>query len=147
MDNTAIIRASVVDVAEIEPLFSLYREFYGMRKDRSAAIEFLRARLENEESALFYAKKDGRIIGFVQLYPSFSSASLKKVFILNDLYVLESERGKGVAKLLIGKAIEFCTEQKCARISLSTAKDNPAQKLYEEVGFKESTFKFYNYNL
>lgn len=144
----AILHFATVDnVSELEPIFTLYREFYGMEPDTQKAISFLKDRMENKESVIIFAKRDETIIGFVQLFPSFSSASLKRTYILNDLYVLNSERKQGVATMLINKALELAEEKGCGRISLSTANDNPAQFLYEEIGFKESISKFYNYTL
>jgi len=137
--------ATLEDIPAIEPLFNLYREFYKMERDKEGARLFLTARLKNKESIIIYAKEGGEVVGFTQLFPTFSSAVLKKVYILNDLFVVEDQRGRGVAKLLIEEAIEIARQEGCPRVSLSTAKDNPAQFLYEKLGFKESTFKFYNY--
>lgn len=147
MKDIEIKLVSANDVLKIEPIFSLYREFYGMKKDIQRTIDFLHKRLEGNESILLYAERNGNIIGFTQLYPTFSSASLKKAYILNDLYIIESERKRGVARLLINKSIEIAESEGCVRVSLSTAKDNPAQILYEKMGFKESSFKFYNYSI
>lgn len=147
MKNIEIKLASANDAIKIEPIFSLYREFYGMEKDSPGTIDFLRKRLGNNESILLYAERNGSIIGFAQLYPTFSSASLRKAYVLNDLYVIETERKQGIAKLLINESIEIAERDECVRISLSTTKDNPAQTLYEKMGFKESLFKFYNYNI
>src|SRR5690606_6967567 len=147
MQDIEIKLASENDAIKIEPIFSLYREFYGMEKDSPGTIDFLGKRLGNNESILLYAERNGNIIGFTQLYPTFSSASLRKAYVLNDLYVIETERKKGIAKLLINESIEIAKRDECVRVSLSTAKDNPAQNLYEKMGFKESLFKFYNYNI
>lgn len=144
----AILHFATVDnVSELEPIFTLYREFYGMERDTQKAISFLKDRMENKESVIIFATRNETIIGFVQLFPSFSSASLKKTYILNDLYVLNSERKQGIATMLINKVLELAKKENCGRVSLSTVNDNPAQFLYEEIGFKESTSKFYNYTL
>lgn len=147
MNGIEIKLASTNDVIKIEPIFSLYREFYGMEKDIQRTIDFIRERLEGNESILLYAERNGNIVGFTQLYATFSSASLKKAYLLNDLYIIESERNRGIARLLINKSIEIAESEGCVRVSLSTAKDNPAQILYEKMGFKESLFKFYNYSI
>ena len=147
MKNLNIRPANVDDLKCLEPIFSLYRSFYGMERDSQSVMNFLKERIENNQSVLLVAIKNENIIGFAQLFPTFSSTSLKKVYILNDLYVLESDRKQGIARLLISRAIEIAKNENCARVSLSTAKDNPAQILYEKAGFKESTFKFYNYIL
>lgn len=142
-----IHQANINDIEDLEVIFSLYLKFYKVESIRDDNITFLKERVQNNESVIFTAKKDDEIVGFTQLFPTFSSASLKKVYILNDLFVLENYRNQGIAKLLIHQVIEFAKENNCARVSLSTARDNPAQFLYEKLGFKESTFKFFNYNL
>ncbi|QQT43506.1 Predicted acetyltransferase [Sphingobacterium multivorum] len=147
MENIKLKIATLDNVSELEPIFTLYREFYGMERDSKRTIDFLRDRLLKNESILIFVEKDENIIGFAQLYPTFSSATLKKAYILNDLYVVEPERKRGIATLLINKSIEIAKKENCGRVSLSTAKDNPAQLLYENIGFKESSFKFYNYTL
>ncbi|NGM65450.1 hypothetical protein [Sphingobacterium sp. SGR-19] len=55
MKDIEIKLASANDAIKIEPIFSLYREFYGMGKDSSGTIDFLRERLEGNESILLYA--------------------------------------------------------------------------------------------
>ncbi|MEN5088574.1 GNAT family N-acetyltransferase [Sphingobacterium faecium] len=142
-----IQQATINDIEDLEVIFSLYLKFYEVESIRDANITFLNERMQNNESIIFTAKKDNEIVGFTQLFPTFSSASLKKVYILNDLFVLEHYRNQGIAKRLIHQVIEFAKENNCARVSLSTARDNPAQFLYEKLGFKESSFKFYNYSL
>lgn len=137
--------ATLEDIPAIEPLFNLYREFYKMESDKEGARQFLTDRLANNESIIIYAKEADEVVGFTQLFPTFSSAVMKKVYILNDLFVLQHQRGNGIAKLLIEEAIAVARQEGCPRVSLSTATDNPAQFLYEKLGFKESSFKFYNY--
>lgn len=142
-----IQQTNINDIEDLEVIFSLYLKFYEVESIRDDNITFLKERVQNSESVIFTAKKDDEIVGFTQLFPTFSSASLKKVYILNDLFVLENYRNQGIAKLLIHQVIEFAKENNCARVSLSTARNNPAQFLYEKLGFKESSFKFFNYNL
>lgn len=147
MESISLELATPASVNELEPIFNLYREFYGFEGSKDGVLNFLEERLTKKQSVLFFARKDNKIVGFVQLYPSYSSVALKKSYILNDLFVLDAERKQGIATLLINKAKEFAKGEGCIRLSLSTAKDNPAQQLYEYLGFKESVFKFYNYTL
>ncbi len=139
--------ATQEDVFRIEPIFNLYRDFYGAKIDQDAALFFLKQRIQNKESIIFYAQQNNEIVGFVQIFKTFSSASLSRVLVLNDLFVVESARNHGVASALIKKVLDLARQEQCSRISLSTAQDNPAQKLYEKIGFRESRFKFYNYNV
>ncbi len=142
-----IIKAKLTDLQQIEPIFNLYRSFYGEEKNTEATLEFLEQRIKKNESMILFAKENEEILGFVQIFNSFSSATLSRTFILNDLYVIESARNRGIASALIAKVLEQAKMDNCSRVSLSTAKNNPAKKLYEKIGFRESKFKFYNYVL
>ena len=142
-----IIKADITDIVRLELIFNMYRAFYGQEADKDAAIGFLEQRIAKNESVILYAQQDAEIVGFTQVFSTFSSASLTKVFILNDLFVLESSRNRGIATLLIEEVLALGKAEGCSRVSLSTAQDNPAQKLYEELGFRESAFKFYNFAL
>lgn len=54
----------------------------------------MKARLENHESVILIAEENGEFIGFTQLYPTFSSVSMKRIYILNDLFVVPHARTK-----------------------------------------------------
>jgi GNAT superfamily N-acetyltransferase len=130
-------QATIYDLEQLVPLFDGYRQFYGRVSDLRAAREFLLARFNNDESTVFIAYEDKRAIGFTQLYPSFSSISLARIFILNDLFVYEQARRKGVASSLMSAAVKFATALGAARLSLSTAITNDAaQALYNSAGWK-----------
>ena len=130
-------QATVRDLEQLVPLFDKYRQFYGRTSDLHAAREFLLARFHNDESTVFIAHEGERAIGFTQLYPSFSSISLARIFILNDLFVHEQARRKGVATALMSAAGKFATASCADRLSLSTAITNDAaQALYQSAGWK-----------
>lgn len=134
--------------AEAVILFDEYRKFYQQISDVNLAKEFLLSRVERDESDIFVAVlKDGCAVGFMQLYRSFSSIGLNKIYILNDLYVDENYRKIGVAKLLLEAAKKFAIEKKAAKLTLSTAKTNiPAQSLYELEGYLKDD-EFFCYSL
>ena len=93
------------DIGVLVPLFDSYRQFYGQPTDSNAARVFLSARLDHGESVVFIAHDSDSPVGFTQLYPSFSSVTLARTFILNDLFVHEQGRRKGVGSLLLAAAI------------------------------------------
>ena len=138
-------KATVNELDCLTELFDLYRLFYGQESNLEDAREFLKERLVNEVSVVFIAFDENNPIGFVELYPSFSSVSMKRSWVLNDLYVIENARKKRFAEKLINKAINFAEETGAKGVLLETAKENvTAQSLYEKVGFiKESTYFYY----
>jgi len=140
-------QATIQDLEQLVPLFDGYRQFYGRASDVAAAREFLLARFTHNESTLFIAHEGERAIGFTQLYPSFSSISLARIFILNDLFVHEQARRKGVASALLSAAVNFATALGADRLSLSTAITNDAaQALYHSAGWKrDDQFLVYDF--
>ena len=144
----SIQKATLNDLDSLAELFDLYRIFYQQKSDLSGAREFIKERLNNEESVVFIAFDENNPIGFVQLYPSFSSVSMKRTWVLNDLYVSESVRGKGFGEKLIKKAITFAKDTGAKGILLETNIENvTAQRLYERIGFTKETNHFYFFSI
>src|SRR5689334_8727381 len=95
--------ATVDDVDTLAPLFDGYRQFYGQSPDTAKAADFLRARLTNAESKVLIAEQgaDRQMVGFVQIYPSFSSVRCRPIWILNDVFVASDARRLGVGDALM----------------------------------------------
>ena len=90
----------MADLRAVAALFDGYRQFYEQPADYPLAEAFIRDRLANDESVVFLAlDRESRAgLGFVQLYPSFSSAAARRIWILNDLYVAPTARRRGVGR-------------------------------------------------
>jgi GNAT superfamily N-acetyltransferase len=143
-----IKRATISDLDDAAPLFDAYRQFYGQRSDVAAARAFLDERLRRDESVIFLAVADGEpggVLGFTQLYPSFSSVSLKRLWVLNDLFVGSSVRRGGVGRRLLERAREWAIETGAKGLVLATAVDNSkARALYESCGWqRDDEFQHY----
>jgi len=134
-------------VEAVASLFDAYRQFYEQREDLEGARQFLSERLARNESVIFLAFERDRPVGFVQLYPSFSSLSMRRIWILNDLFVSPSARGYGVAAALLQECNRLATETGVKEMVLETMKINvTAQRLYESRGWKRDE-AFYRYSL
>jgi ribosomal protein S18 acetylase RimI-like enzyme len=134
-------------VREIAELFNDYRSFYQQESDIAGAVEFLQARFEKKDSVIFTANDGSRLAGFVQLYPSFSSVSMKHIWILNDLFVAQPYRRKTTAKQLMETAKKHAQSTGALRLQCSTQSSNiPAQRLYESLGYLKDEV-FYHYAL
>ena len=143
-----IKRATVAELDDAAPLFDAYRQFYGQRSDVAAARAFLEERLRRDESVIFLAVADeggGEALGFTQLYPSFSSVSLKRLWVLNDLFVAPKVRRGGVGRRLLDRAREWAIETGAKGLVLATAVENSkARALYESCGWKrDDDFQHY----
>lgn len=131
-----IIRATLDHLDAVAPLFDGYRQFYQQPSDLAAARSFLQARLSQGESVIFLAEIQGRPAGFTQLYPSWSSVSMRRLWVLNDLFVHPDFRQRGVGEGLLERARQFAIETDAKGLMLETAVDNlSAQRLYERLGW------------
>jgi GNAT superfamily N-acetyltransferase len=129
------------DIAQLSSLFDGYRVFYHKDSDVQAAGDFLSQRIRNKDAVLFVAEDASKqLAGFVQLYPLFSSTRMKRLWLLNDLFVAPAFRGTGISIALIEKAKTLCIESGSCGMLLETAKSNvPGNQLYPKTGFSLDT--------
>lgn len=145
--EVSIVTATLDQIEDLIPLFDGYRQFYKQERDLPAARRFLEERLILRESIIFLAYRGTNAVGFIQLYPSFSSVSMQRLWILNDLYVAPEVRGHRIGEALIETAAQFSSRMGAKGLILETAADNvSAQTLYERVSFVRDT-EFYRYYL
>lgn len=100
------------DLHALTPLFDDFRKSLGMPSEPDACKEFIQSRLQENDSVIFIAFLVDIPVGFLQLYPSFSSIQLKPIWYFDDLFVVPSYRGRGFAKELINKAKGLADETK-----------------------------------
>lgn len=133
----AIRKATINDLNRVVELFDRYRVFYKKESDKQKAEEFLSQRIKINDSEIFIAEADNNnLVGFVQLYPLFSSTRMQRLWLLNDLFVNMEYRGKGIAKQLIDKAKNHCIQTNACGLILETEKKNViGNELYPKVGF------------
>ncbi len=138
-----IERISLAQISDILPLFDDYRIFYGQPSDKQGAAQFLTDRLQREEAIIFAAYINNEAVGFTQLYYTFSSVSLEPSLILNDLFVSKTHRKKDIGKSLLQRAQDFCSANRFKGLALETDTNNPAQKLYERLGWRKDSHCFH----
>ena len=130
-------QATVEDLDLLVPLFDAYRRFYRQPSEPVRARSFLLERFELDQSVIFLAFAGGAVIGFTQLYPSFSSGAMARIFILNDLFVAPEARRRGVGSALLQAAAQYGRRAGALRLVLSTEITNAtAQAVYERIGWK-----------
>ena len=142
--SNQILHANISNLKQLTSLFNEYRIFYKQPSDIERAKQFLSERLLRKDSIIFMALSNaGEAMGFTQLYPSFSSVSTQRTYILNDLYVSEAHRNKGIGEALMERAKQFAISEGAKGITLETEVDNPAQHLYERLAWKKDDDKFH----
>jgi GNAT superfamily N-acetyltransferase len=138
--------ATLDDVTAIAPLLDSYRQFYGELSQMKQSQDFLQERLLLGESHVIVAEMEGKIVGFTQLFPSFSTVSLQRLWILNDLYVEVEKRGLGIGHLLLETAAKFGRQSGAKQLFIEGAVNNTsACSLYEKFGFiHNSEYHYYH---
>ena len=145
-----IIKAEEKHIKKIGILFNLYRQFYKYESNLIKSTNYIKDRINNNESIIFIAMNDtNEAIGFVQLYETFGSLDLGKIVILYDLYVKEDHRKNNIGRKLMIKSHEYAKKINAKRIQLSTAIDNYiGQSLYESLGYvKDDNFYTYDFEI
>jgi GNAT superfamily N-acetyltransferase len=142
-----IHQATSDDLDRLVPLFDGYRQFYRQPSDPPAARAFLLDRFKHSESVILIATRDNDALGFAQLYPSFSSISLTRIYVLSDLFVAHRARKQGIGKKLLEAAADFGRFVGASQLTLETAITNTtAQSLYEACGWIRDN-EFYVYQI
>lgn len=146
MNPVSVRQAVLSDLDAVAGLFDQYRQFQGKDADLTASRAFLHDRFNHAESVVFLATIQGEAMGFAQLYPSFSSTALARVFILNDLFVANAGRRGGVATALLAAVEAYAWSLGACRVSLNVAQVNvSAQELYDAAGWaRDGEFFMYH---
>lgn len=148
-----IYQAELKDLDKAAALFNQYRQFYKREDDLNGAEEYIRERLTRGDSIMYLAdyNSGGNLVtaGFLQLYPSFSSLSMSRLWILNDLYVDSEYRGLGIGRKLLDQAKAHALQTGAKGLTLSTQLHNvTAQQLYASAGYvQDEEFAYYYLDL
>lgn len=147
--STQTRKVETGDIKELSKLFDAYRIFYKKETNLREAEKFLSERIQNRESQIFVAENNKKLVGFVQLYPIFSSTRMKRLWLLNDLFVDKAYRGQGVSVLLIDSVKQLCEQTSACGLILETEKTNiVGNTLYPKTGFVLDTeHHFYSWEL
>ncbi len=137
------------DLEQLAELFDGYRVFYKKDSNLNGAKDFLGERIRNEDSKIYVCEiNEGKLVGFVQLYPLFSSTRMQKLWLLNDLFVKPEFRGKRISIKLINRAKKLVKDSAACAMFLETGKSNLiGNNLYPKTGFKlNQSSNFYEWN-
>ena len=133
---------------QLLPLIAAYQRFYEVEDvddERNRAF-FRRFLAPSEDGLLLGARSDGELVGYACLYWHFSSLEACESVLMNDLFVAESARGKGVGRALIEATAAVAREREVPFVEWSTAPDNhTAQRLYDSTGAERS--EWFSYEL
>ena len=134
-------RAWLADAAEAEAVARLlieFRDWYGRRDPPDDAfLDGVRRLIACDDTDYLLAGTDGDEPGGVcQLRYRYAVWMAADDCWLEDLFVREHHRGKGLGEALVAKAIARARERGCGRVELDVSESNRvAWALYERMGF------------
>lgn len=133
------------DLTDLVELFEAYRVFHGRSPAHDEARDFLRQRLAGEDSKTYLAVRNGKTIGFAQLYPAFTSLGMKRQWILSALFIDERQRGYGAGAALLARARKLAADTGAKGLVLHVGSENwNAQAVYDATGWRqENAYRMY----
>lgn len=140
-EQIAVAPIAAAEYEEVLPLIAAYQRFYEVEEideERNRAF-FRRFLAPSEDGLLLGAREDGELLGYACLYWHFSSTEAAEAVLMNDLFVSEAARGRGVGRGLIEASLEVTRERGAVYLEWMTAPDNhTAQRLYDSTGAERS---------
>jgi len=108
-----------------------------------ARIVELRTTTVSSSGIKISAVEDGREIGHCYIYLIRNDLHAEPYALLEDVYVEESSRGRGVGTILVKKAVELARELGCYKIiATSRFERKEVHKWYEKLGFELYGYEF-----
>jgi GNAT superfamily N-acetyltransferase len=134
----SIKRVEAADVDELLVLMRAYCDFYEVSPADGNLLAIASALIAdpvNEGVQLIARDSTGRAVGFATVYWTWSTTSGCRIGVMNDLFVAEDSRGRGIAERLIEACRAECSARGARQLAWQTAPDNfRAQKVYDRVG-------------
>ena len=135
--NFEIKPATINDAQTIVDLIKAIAEYEKLSDQVQATHETIIEHLFSHKSyaECIIAFENNEPIGFALFFHNFSTFVSKPGIYLEDLFVLESHRGKGYGKKLLLQVIALAKQRNCGRVDWSVLNWNkPAIDFYESIG-------------
>src|SRR5207247_8115002 len=124
-----------------EMLGELFSQESDFRPDRDKQLRGLRLIFEQpSRGRVFVLRRNGAIVGMINLLFTISTAEGGFVMLLEDLVVHSKYQGQGYGSKLLEHAIDFAKKKNFLRITLLTDRpENVAQAFFRKHGFIDSS--------
>src|SRR5881227_2167858 len=143
MSETVVIEpATEADLDELSGMLGdLFAQESDFRPDKQKQLRGLRLIFEQpSRGRVFVLRREGAIVGMINLLFTISTAEGGFVILLEDLVVHKQYQGHGYGSKLLQHAIDFARKKNFLRITLLTDRpENVAQELFRRFGFYESS--------
>ena len=119
-------------------LYAKYAEFYDTELTDQRALVLWSWLTDPDHEELGFVAVDGdRVVGLAHVREFARPLAGDRGLFLDDLYVVDAERGKGVGHQLIAAVRDLAEERQLGVVQWITANDNAdAQRVYDSVANK-----------
>jgi GNAT superfamily N-acetyltransferase len=140
LPSVTIRRAGPSDAATIVRLVRELAAFEGLLDQvQLTAVDVLRDGFgERPRFECLLAEVDGVAVAFALYFEDYSTFEGRSGIFVEDLYVAEAARGRGVGRRLLARLAQIVVERDCRRLDLCVLHWNPARGFYERLGFRHS---------
>src|SRR5437660_2014938 len=141
-EKVVIEPATAADLDELSQMLGELRaQESDVRPDKEKQPRGLRLIFEQPSRGRFFVlRRDGAIVGMINLLFTISTAEGGFVILLEDLVVHKQYQGHGYGSKLLQHAIDFARQKNFLRITLLTDRpENVAQEFFRHHGFVESS--------
>ncbi len=132
--------ADSVTLRQTDVFDANYEEIYNLREEvlrKPIGLSLKDEDLSSDvKDVIFVAEKDNKIIGCVMMHPSDDIHTLK----LRQMAVYDAWQGKGIGKLLVTRAEDYCRQHNANRIVLHAR--ITAEPFYEKLGYVKTSGVF-----
>src|SRR6058998_3726518 len=143
MSETVVIEpATEADLDELSQMLGeLFAQESDFRPDRDNQLRGLRLIFEQpSRGRVFVLRREGAIVGMINLLFTISTAEGGFVILLEDLVVHKQFQQQGYGSKLLQHAIDFAKQKNFLRVTLLTDRpENVAQEFFRRHGFVESS--------
>src|SRR2546428_13738924 len=141
-EHIVIEPATEADLDELsEMLGGLFAQESDFRPDKEKQLRGLRLIFEQpSRGRVFVLRRDGVIVGMINLLFTISTAEGGFVILLEDLVVHKQYQGHGYGAKLLNHAIEFARQKNFLRITLLTDRpENVSQSFFRKQDVVDSS--------
>lgn len=138
MSDPVFRPAALSDLEELLPLLRRFYEHFGYPFDEDVKRRTVAELVSSPVSGRLVAiSRDGRIVGYAVVAFSFSLEYEGKTAFLDELFIDEKERGRGIGSLALAHVESLCRTEGVNALHLETEETNSgAADLYARSGFR-----------
>jgi predicted N-acetyltransferase YhbS len=130
-------------LSDYKSVIALYNKFVGSARYSQFNSDSFKKVLISDSNFIFVAEDNGTLVGFVTFSIRLVVRYPKPIAELDELFVDEKYRRKGVGKLLMNRVLEKSKELECYRLFIESHYDHKvAHKYYEALGFTNYGYHF-----